>query len=156
MKSKTVAYVLWFFFGFLGAHKFYIGKPVWGVLYFFTGGFFVIGWVIDLFALSNQVDSVNLEYLKMLHNLSDKDIKREPLKTYHKEETPRFESLSKKNPEQAILTLSNHKEILTMKDVIVKTGMGLEEAEIVLRKFVDKGIAQETVDANGKVLYDFS
>lgn len=63
MKSKGVAYLLWFFFGFLGAHKFYLGKVGMGILYIFTAGFLGIGLLIDLFTLGTQVDAVNALYL---------------------------------------------------------------------------------------------
>lgn len=59
MKSKTTAYLLWFFLGFLGVHKFYLGKTLMGILYFFTFGIFGIGWLIDLFTLGRQVDLFN-------------------------------------------------------------------------------------------------
>jgi TM2 domain-containing membrane protein YozV len=59
MKSKTTAYVLWFFFGLLGIHKFYLNKTGMGILYFFTCGLFFIGWFIDLFTLGSQVDFHN-------------------------------------------------------------------------------------------------
>ena len=59
MKSKTTAYLLWFFFGLLGFHKFYLGKVGVGILYFFTLGIFFIGWFIDLFTLGTQVDTYN-------------------------------------------------------------------------------------------------
>lgn len=42
-----VGYALWLF-GFLGAHRFYYGKPITGTIWFFTLGLFLIGWVIDL------------------------------------------------------------------------------------------------------------
>ena len=35
--SKTIGYLLWIF-GFLGAHRFYYGKPVTGTIWFFTLG----------------------------------------------------------------------------------------------------------------------
>jgi len=60
MKSKLLAYLLWFFLGVFGVHKFYLHKWLWGVLYFFTGGFACIGWLIDLFTLGTQVDAYNL------------------------------------------------------------------------------------------------
>lgn len=46
-KNKTVAFLLCLFLGVLGAHKFYDGKTGLGVLYFFTGGLFGIGWIVD-------------------------------------------------------------------------------------------------------------
>ncbi|RKQ97207.1 TM2 domain-containing membrane protein YozV [Kushneria sinocarnis] len=45
--SKLLGYLLWLF-GFLGAHRFYYGKPVTGTIWFFTLGLFFIGWLIDL------------------------------------------------------------------------------------------------------------
>lgn len=63
MKSKLLAYVLWFFFGLLGVHKFYLGKVGMGIVYLLTGGIFGIGWFIDLFTLSGQVDTCNALYL---------------------------------------------------------------------------------------------
>lgn len=70
MKSKTIAYVLWFFFGLLGIHKFYLGKIGWGLLYMFTGGLLGIGWFIDLFTLGGQVDSYNALYMSRIAMMS--------------------------------------------------------------------------------------
>ena len=33
MKNKFVAFLLAFFLGGFGAHKFYLGKPMWGIAY---------------------------------------------------------------------------------------------------------------------------
>ncbi len=46
-KSRGVALILVMLLGFLGIHRFYVGKVVSGLLYLFTGGFFFIGVVID-------------------------------------------------------------------------------------------------------------
>ncbi len=48
--SKAIGYILWIF-GFMGAHRFYYGRPISGTLYFFTLGFFLIGWIVDLFLI---------------------------------------------------------------------------------------------------------
>ena len=48
--SLAVGYILWIF-GFLGAHRFYYGRPVSGTIYFFTLGLFLIGWIVDLFLM---------------------------------------------------------------------------------------------------------
>jgi len=48
--SLVIGYCIWIF-GFLGAHRFYYGKPVSGTIYFFTFGLLFIGWIVDLFLL---------------------------------------------------------------------------------------------------------
>lgn len=67
LKSKGVAYLLWFFFGIFGGHRFYIGKIGTGFLWFFTAGLFFIGNFIDLFTLSGQVDKVNAKAQQGTH-----------------------------------------------------------------------------------------
>ena len=51
--SKAIGYLLWIF-GFMGAHRFYYGKPWTGTLWFFTLGLFFIGWIIDLFLIPSM------------------------------------------------------------------------------------------------------
>ena len=48
--STLMGYLLWIF-GFIGAHRFYYGKQVSGVIWFFTLGLFFVGWIIDLFLI---------------------------------------------------------------------------------------------------------
>lgn len=50
-KNKWVAFVLCLFLGLVGAHKFYEGKILMGVIYIFTGGLLLIGCIIDLIAI---------------------------------------------------------------------------------------------------------
>jgi TM2 domain-containing membrane protein YozV len=59
MKSKGTAYLLWFFLGLLGVHRFYLGKTGTGILYLFSLGLCGIGWLVDLFTLGSQVDAYN-------------------------------------------------------------------------------------------------
>ena len=60
MKSLLLTYLLWLIGGFFGLHKFYLGRPLMGLLYFCTFGGFVLGWVIDFFTLPRQVRIANL------------------------------------------------------------------------------------------------
>lgn len=61
--SKVIGYVLWIF-GFLGAHRFYFGKPVTGTIWFFTLGLCGIGWIIDLFLIPGMDRSADRRYIE--------------------------------------------------------------------------------------------
>ncbi len=61
MKSKVAAYLLWFFLGFLSAHRFYLGKYGTAILYLFTGQLFGIGWIIDAFLINGMIEQYNLK-----------------------------------------------------------------------------------------------
>jgi len=59
--NLVVGYVLWIF-GFMGAHRFYYGRPVSGTLYFFTLGLLLIGWIVDLFLMPSLDREADLYY----------------------------------------------------------------------------------------------
>lgn len=48
------------FTGVFGIHRFYMGKWLTGILWFCTGGLFLLGWLYDLWTLNEQVSEVNL------------------------------------------------------------------------------------------------
>ena len=50
-KSKVVEYYLALLFGWTGAHRFYTGKIVSGIIWLLTGGLFLIGWIVDLLVI---------------------------------------------------------------------------------------------------------
>lgn len=54
-----LAWVLLTFLGVLGIHRFYMGKWITGLLYFFTGAFFGIGYLYDLWTLNSQLSELN-------------------------------------------------------------------------------------------------
>lgn len=59
--SKTIGYLLWIF-GFTGAHRFYYGRQVTGVIWFFTLGLLGIGWLIDLFLIPGMDRAAEKKY----------------------------------------------------------------------------------------------
>ena len=64
-KSSThniiIGYLLWVF-GFLGAHRFYYGRPISGTIYFFTLGLLGIGWLIDVFLIPSMDRKAAIKY----------------------------------------------------------------------------------------------
>lgn len=55
----NLAWLLLIFLGFLGIHRFYMGKILTGIIYLCTGGLFFVGWLYDLWTLNEQIDEVN-------------------------------------------------------------------------------------------------
>ena len=61
MYSNGMAYLLWLLglLGLCGIHRFYVGKPLTGLLWLFTVGLFGIGQIVDLFLIPGMVDNAN-------------------------------------------------------------------------------------------------
>ena len=76
-KSPVVAYLLWFFLGGLGAHRFYLGRPQsalgmlalnllgWATVWFVIGWVFwialAIWWIVDAFLIPGMIRSAGPE-----------------------------------------------------------------------------------------------
>jgi TM2 domain-containing membrane protein YozV len=60
--SKLIGYILWIF-GFMGAHRFYYGRPVTGTIWFFTLGLLLIGWIVDLFLIPSMDRTADVRYV---------------------------------------------------------------------------------------------
>ena len=61
--SKVVGYLLWFFLGLVGAHRFYYGRPLSGVIWFLTLGLLGIGWLIDIFLIPEMDREADSMYM---------------------------------------------------------------------------------------------
>jgi TM2 domain-containing membrane protein YozV len=59
--SKTIGYLLWIF-GFTGAHRFYYGKQITGVIWLFTLGLLGVGWLIDAFLIPGMDRDADRSY----------------------------------------------------------------------------------------------
>jgi TM2 domain-containing membrane protein YozV len=59
--SLVFGYLLWIF-GFTGSHRFYYGKTVSGIIYFFTLGLLGIGWLVDIFLIPGMDRDADLMF----------------------------------------------------------------------------------------------
>lgn len=61
--NYDIAWILLTFLGVFGIHRFYIGKWITGILYFLTGGLFLLGVLYDLWTLNSQLSEANRQNL---------------------------------------------------------------------------------------------
>ncbi len=59
--NYSLAWIFLTFLGIFGVHRFYMGKIFTGLLYLFTGGLFLIGWLYDLYTLNEQITQENAQ-----------------------------------------------------------------------------------------------
>ncbi len=57
-----LTWILLTFLGFLGIHRFYMGKIFTGILYLCTGGLLGLGILWDFLTLNEQITDVNTRY----------------------------------------------------------------------------------------------
>lgn len=69
MRGHTLwmGYLLWIF-GFMGAHRFYFGRPITGTIWFFTLGLLFIGWIIDLFLIPGMAEEAETTFIEGPYN----------------------------------------------------------------------------------------
>ncbi len=57
--NYSIAWLLLTFLGLLGLHRFYLHKPLTGILYLLTAGVFGIGIIFDFLTLNESIDELN-------------------------------------------------------------------------------------------------
>ena len=55
----NLAWILLVFLGLFGVHRMYMGKWLTGILYLLTGGFFLLGYIYDMWTLNDQITLIN-------------------------------------------------------------------------------------------------
>ncbi len=63
LRKLAVARGLWLFTGLFGGHRFYLDRPVTGIIMFFTFGGLGLWWLIDLALLGRMTRSFNSEQI---------------------------------------------------------------------------------------------
>lgn len=146
-RSVSIAYLLWLFGGMAGAHKFYLEKVGLGIIYFFTGGIFGLGWLMDLFTLSRQVENFNSRrfYEEHLHSNGQ---------TVNPLQSREFLDGNPNEKERLVLSIARDKRgLVTPMDIAVDSPINLDEAKGMLDDFVTRGYADMEVTDTGMVVY---
>ena len=139
-KNLAIAYVLWGFgfFGFCGVHRFYLGKPITGFLWLFSGGLCFIGQLIDLFLIPGMVKAEQIKPTPFL----PKEGAFIPLQFSQKvlEKLDRLDeklyntfARSKKVPPTPFHSLleaaSTHQNVLSFAQAMMATGLNSDQVE---------------------------
>jgi TM2 domain-containing membrane protein YozV len=178
-KNTTTAFLLWFFLGSLGGHRFYLGKNGTAFIYICLTlvGFFPIVWImwiIDGLSLSSEIQKFNHECLpapgKALpanHSNNNDDFYEEIIEeesgfyeTAQSGQRYRAEIMEepehKDSIEKRLLELAEKEPMhqLTLKDAI-KAGISISEAKAALLRLEEEGLCEKS-EINGSIYYCFN
>lgn len=159
MYSTFIAYLLWFFggFGMLGLHRHYLGKHATGILWFFTGGGFLLGSLYDFATLTQQVQDANIKkaiYEAGMRNLNPiYHLKNaNTINTSNSEKDKKPISL-----EQLILKVAQeNKGRLTPGQVAIHGDFNLEDCRKELDRMATKGFCEMRIANSGTLVYHFA
>jgi TM2 domain-containing membrane protein YozV len=151
VKTKT-AYLLWLLglCGFGGVHRMYLGKPVSGVFYFLTGGFFFIGQLVDLLLIPSMVEEKNLKY-KLLQATSD------PVQSVEVHPHANSSSAGIHRPPRLdvqILKLCRDTGAATLSDCVIETGADPAQIKTTVHQLCLDGLLMvDNRERDGAVVY---
>jgi len=57
--NYNIAWLLLAYLGYLGVHRFYMGKWVTGTIWLLTGGLLTVGWLYDFWTLNQNISDQN-------------------------------------------------------------------------------------------------
>ncbi|WP_299485992.1 TM2 domain-containing protein [Acaryochloris sp. IP29b_bin.137] len=149
MANTGTAYLLWFFatFGIFGVHRFYLGKPVSGILYLLTFGFFGIGQVVDLFLIPEMVDYKNMKQ-QLLYGSGDNFTPPVIVRDVN--------SFSPSHPplEVQILKVCRDQQGATLSDCVIATERSADEVKIKVQELcLAELLVIDNRETDGAVIY---
>ena len=143
MKNLIISYILGaagLVSPIAGLHRFYLDKPVSGVFYVLTWGFFGIGTIIDLIRMPILVEEVNSQLLG--------NTKR----TFLLDAKSRFST-----PEREILKVcKKYNGVVTVQMVAMESALSLNEARKELERLKNEGFCTMDIDVDGVEIYRFN
>lgn len=149
--SPGVAFGLWLacLFGLAGIHRFYLGRPVTGVIWLFTWGLLGIGQLVDLVRLRDMVEDQNI--------LSEGRRQRALDRAERKALPPAPARDPAEDLRQALLkAAASRGGSISVTQGVLATGKSFEEVEEALDAMAKKGYADIDNDPkSGVVVYKF-
>lgn len=142
-KQTGVAYALLAVtaFGLAGLHRFYLGRPITGLIWVLTWGLLGIGTLFDLILIPGMVAREN---------------RRLGFREAALQLAPPRPSPPPESPEQAILAAAKRNAgRLTVATAALETGLSLRKAKAVLEQMKREGFADPDVSTEGADLYVF-
>lgn len=167
MRSLTVSYLLAAlgFVGVSGVHRFYLGKPITGIIWFLTGGLFMLGTIYDLITMESQVREANRYALPLGHPQGMLPPGAAPYGSGYAPQ-PGYAppapdpNADLRNPEidleLRVLKLARLRGgMLTAASTAAELAIPVAEADAELTKIAKAGHANVDVTDEGAVVYDF-
>ncbi|MGF1601175.1 MAG: TM2 domain-containing protein [Thermosynechococcaceae cyanobacterium] len=163
MVNNGTAYLLWLacFFGLSGIQRFYTGKPVSGILYLFTLGFFGIGQLLDLVLIPSMVDEKNIKYWA-LHGLPYQAAAPQVVvnvgEGYHAaiQKPPQLMEIDPKTERLDVTVLKVCRELGggTISDCVIETGADPEEIKTIIHYLSVNGLlCVDNRETDGAIIY---
>ena len=144
MRSTGIAYLLWslWLFGFAGIHRFYLGKPISGLIWLLTWGLFGMGQIFDLFIIPGMVEEKNYQYRVRLRELE------------HQKLLPTVTANTPASEIQLILKLFSERREVTLADCVLATGKDTSEVKALLEQMQrDELIEVGNRERDGAIVY---
>lgn len=142
MKNIHISYILGAFglvTPFAGLHRFYLNKPISGVLFLLTWGFFGVGTVIDLICMPTLVDEASGRFLLSQNRLFNKNAQ------YFS------------NPEREVLGVCKKRNgLVTVQMIAMESSLSLSQAKEELERLKNEGFCSVDIDIDGVEIYHFT
>lgn len=157
-----LAYLTWALgvFGACGVHRFYMGRPISGIIWLFTLGLFGFGQLIDLFLIPGMAKERNRylwERVRTDSSIELVDIGRQMLSPSSSINRLELEETKPIEPLHKLLEVAlANGGVLTTGQAMLATGLSLEKVEELLKLAMHQGIAEvENHPDTGKIRYRF-
>ena len=154
--NLRLAYLFWIpsFFGCAGLHRFYLGKPVSGLFYFFTFGFFGLGTLYDGLTMPHHVRQARLS--RRLDRILENETSGRTERVVSPDPASRTKRRRPESVDHVILELADERHgVVTPSRVALAAQISPEKARDKLDTLVGRGFADLQVTRDGLIVYVF-